>query len=136
MTTPCKAVTAKGLPCPFSAREGSDVCAGHADSETKARNGMAGGVKFSENRAAVREAIASTLTVRTVDGQLSTLDAVLSELMTAKIDSAKRAAAVAQIVKCARDVLATGEIAEENSQLREELIKRHPELSKALKVVK
>ena len=97
--------------------------------------GVAGAATMSRNRQAVRDQQAVKLSLRTVDGQLDTLDRLLRNLMRSKLNAAEVAKAGAQLVKVAREVLAAGELEQENRDLKSLIAEKFPELRKHLKAV-
>lgn len=136
----CGAPTKAGIECRMAPIDETGRCIGHHPDEAyRARvmseRGTNGRAKVEGNRAAAREGIAGKMSLRTLDGQLTAIDAVLRDVMRCKLDATKRAAAVASLVKVAREVLSADEIQTENRDLRALILERMPELKKHLKAV-
>lgn len=100
-----------------------------------AERGRAGARKMTANRQAARASVAVKLSVRTVDGQLETLDTLLRNLLRSKLDAANVAKAGAALVKVAREVISASELEAENRDLKALIAEKHPELKKMLKAV-
>lgn len=98
-----------------------------------AERGRAGRAQVETHRQAAREESAVKLSVRTIEGQLATLDILLRNLMRAKLDAAKVAAAGGQLVKIAREVLASAELEQENRDLKKLIDEKFPDLRRQLK---
>jgi hypothetical protein len=129
--------------CPFVADEGQPFKLAHdprpemADARRAAMSeaGKQGAASRARQRAAAGEERSAKQTVRTTDGQLTAIDTVLRAVMRDRMDSSKRASAVATLVKVAREVLAADELQAENRDLRALIAERMPELRKHLKAI-
>lgn len=103
-------------------------------SRVMAERGRAGADKRLGNLQAARDDVAATLGLRSDDEQLTALETALRNLMRSQLDAAKVAAAVATLVKVAREVIHGG--LEDKADRLAKLLESNPELAKRLQVVK
>jgi hypothetical protein len=126
--------------CRFGADEGHRFSLAHDPERTEERRalmsqrGRAGQAKKNANRQAARDATASKLGLRSDDDQLTALETALRSLLRSKLDAAKVAGAVAQLVKVAREVLHGG--LEDKAERLAKLLADNPTLAARLQVVK
>lgn len=129
--------------CNFAATEGEPYFIMHdprperqaARSEEALRRSRAGVEQRLENRSSERDELVARIKLDTLEGQLAALNQMLGDVLRSNMDAAKRAIAVVNLVKAAREVIATSQIEQENKDLKKLIDEKFPELRKHLKAV-
>lgn len=141
MSGRCNGLDKSGKPCKFPQRYEVDgrglcaPCASRVGHEPAKADMAARGKKGTASLADARERNATSRTsLRSTDDCLTVLEGALRDAKRSGGDLVARAKAITSIVSEARATLKAAELERENTELKQLLLERHPELRKHLKI--
>jgi hypothetical protein len=100
-----------------------------------AERGTLGGLRGGENRRAVAAEDAEAADLSSTQGRRDALNRACRRVFASSVDPAKLANAIAGLIRAALEVDRVGELEQENRELRQLLLEKHPELRTRLRSV-